>query len=229
MKDSNYIVVMGWMMTTLGLNGNDLLAYALIYSHSQDGEGAYWGSLSHTADRLNISRRAAVDVLNRLVERGHIKKTSAEIDGVVRCMYRAVVPDEATPPTRKRKNEQQRPQEAPKKVARFVPPTVEEVQAYCRERGNQVDAQRFCDFYTANGWCQGRGKPIKDWRAAVRTWEREEGHYNHNNINHGQRPNKESLLRERREAAIREAEQLDAEFRAARAREADAQRLLGKT
>lgn len=227
MKDSNYIVVMGWMMSALGLNGNDLLAYALIYTHSQDGEGAYWGSLSHTADRLNISRRAAVDVLNRLVERGHIKKSEVNIDGIQRCMYRAVVPDEATPP-RKRKTEQQRPQEAPKKVTRFVPPTVEEVQGYCAERGNKVDAQRFYDFYTANGWHQGRGKPIKDWRAAVRTWERDDN-YNHNNNHNGQRTDKESLLRERREAAIREAEQLDAEYRAARARETDAQRLLGET
>lgn len=228
MKDSNYIVVMGWMMSALGLSGNDLLAYALIYSHSQDGEGAYWGSLSHTADRLNISRRAAVDVLNRLVERGHIKKTSAEIDGVVRCMYRAVVPDEAAPPRRRKNDAQSQPQQQSKKVARFVPPTVEEVQAYCAERGNKVDAQRFVDFYTANGWHQGRGKPIKDWRAAVRTWERDDN-YNHNNNHNGQRTDKESLLRERREAAIREAEQLDAEFRAARAREADAQRLPCKT
>jgi DNA-binding Lrp family transcriptional regulator len=223
MKDSNYIVVMGWMMTALGLNGNDLLAYALIYSHSQDGEGAYWGSLSHTADRLNISRRAAVDVLNRLVERGHIKKSTADIDGIQRCMYRAVVPDEATPP-RKRKAEQSQP----KKVARFTPPTVEEVQAYCAERGNKVDAQRFVDFYTANGWHQGRGKPIKDWRAAVRTWERDDN-YNHNNNHNGQRTDKESVLRERRAAAVREAELLDAEFCAAKARRADAERLLGKT
>lgn len=222
MKDSNYIVVMGWMMTSLGLNGNALLAYALIYSHSQDGEGAYWGSLSHTAERLNISRRAAVDVLNRLLEQGHIRKSVAEIDGVQRCMYRAVVPDEATPP-RKRKAEQ--PQ--PKKVARFTPPTVEEVQAYCAERGNKVDARRFFDFYTANGWHQGRGKPIKDWRAAVRTWERDDN-YNYNNHN-GQRIDKESVLRERRAAAIREAEQLDAEFRATRACSADTERLLGKT
>ena len=225
MKDSNYIVVMGWMMSALGLNGNDLLAYALIYSHSQDGEGAYWGSLSHTADRLNISRRAAVDVLNRLVERGHVKKSEANIDGIQRCMYRAVVPDEATPP-RKRKSEQQtQPQQQPKKVARFTPPTAEEVQEYCRERGNKVDAQRFVDFYTANGWCQGRGKPIKDWRAAVRTWEREEGNFNH----HGQRVDKESVLRDRRAAAVREAELLDAEFCAARARKTDAEHLLGKT
>lgn len=61
---------------------------------------------------------------------------------------------------------------APKKQKNcFVPPSVDEVRAYCQERGNHIDPQRFVDFYTANGWTQGRGKPIKDWRAAVRTWE----------------------------------------------------------
>lgn len=228
MKGNNYIVVMGWMMTALGLNGNALLAYALIYSHSQDGEGCYWGSLSHTADRLNISRRAAVDVLNRLLEQGHIAKSMVEIDGVQRCMYRAVVPDEATPPARRQKPKATATAENQAKRERFVPPTVEEVQAYCAERGNKVDAQRFVDFYTANGWHQGRGKPIKDWRAAVRTWERDDN-YNYNNNHNGQRTDKESVLRDRRAAAVREAELLDAEFCAARARKADAERLLGKT
>ena len=54
---------------------------------------------------------------------------------------------------------------------RFVPPTLEEVQAYCRERGNSVDPQHFLDHYSANGWKVGRN-PMKDWKAAVRTWER---------------------------------------------------------
>ena len=53
----------------------------------------------------------------------------------------------------------------------FVAPTVEEVQAYCEERNNNVDAQRFVDFYTANGWKVGRNS-MKDWKAAVRTWEK---------------------------------------------------------
>lgn len=57
---------------------------------------------------------------------------------------------------------------------RFVPPTLEEVRAYCQERGNGVDPEGFADFYTANGWKQGRGKAIVDWRAAVRTWEKRE-------------------------------------------------------
>lgn len=55
---------------------------------------------------------------------------------------------------------------------KFEPPTVEEVKAYCLERNNSVDAEKFVDFYTVNGWVQGKGKPIKDWKAAVRTWER---------------------------------------------------------
>lgn len=54
---------------------------------------------------------------------------------------------------------------------RFTPPTVEEVKAYCSERNNNVDAQRFVDYYTSNGWLVGKNK-MKDWKAAVRTWER---------------------------------------------------------
>lgn len=54
---------------------------------------------------------------------------------------------------------------------RFVPPTVEEVKAYCDERQNGVDAEEFVDFYTAKGWYIGKNK-VKDWQAAVRTWER---------------------------------------------------------
>jgi hypothetical protein len=54
---------------------------------------------------------------------------------------------------------------------RFKPPSKEEVEAYCFERNNQVDAERFIDYYTANGWCVGKNK-MKDWKAAVRTWEK---------------------------------------------------------
>lgn len=55
---------------------------------------------------------------------------------------------------------------------RFTPPSVAEVEEYCKERANGIDAQHFCDHYTANGWKQSNGNDIKDWKAAVRTWER---------------------------------------------------------
>lgn len=53
---------------------------------------------------------------------------------------------------------------------RFTPPTVDEVREYCFDRGNSVDPQRFVDYYTSNGWMVGKNK-MKDWKAAVRTWE----------------------------------------------------------
>ena len=54
---------------------------------------------------------------------------------------------------------------------RFVPPTVEEVGAYCKERNNGIDPAHFVDYYTARGWVLSNGKKASDWRACVRTWE----------------------------------------------------------
>ena len=56
-------------------------------------------------------------------------------------------------------------------IVRFAPPDVEEVAAYCLSRRNSVDAQTFVDFYASKGWMVGKNK-MKDWKAAVRTWER---------------------------------------------------------
>ena len=53
---------------------------------------------------------------------------------------------------------------------RFVPPSLDEVTAYCNERNNTVDPAGFIDFYTSNGWRVGKN-PMKDWKAAVRSWE----------------------------------------------------------
>lgn len=57
-----------------------------------------------------------------------------------------------------------------KPTSRFVPPTIEEVAAYCKARGNDVQAERFVDFYTAKDWMIGKNK-MRDWKASVRTWE----------------------------------------------------------
>lgn len=59
----------------------------------------------------------------------------------------------------------------PPKQSRFRPPSYDEVEEYCRERQNGVDVQRFIDYYSSNGWKVGKN-PMKDWKAAIRTWER---------------------------------------------------------
>lgn len=58
----------------------------------------------------------------------------------------------------------------PPKRTRFTPPSLEEVEAYCRERNKGVNAEKWYNYYTANGWKVGKN-PMKDWKAAVRTWE----------------------------------------------------------
>lgn len=63
------------------------------------------------------------------------------------------------------------PAEALTKTKRFSPPSVEDVAAYCQERKNDIDADAFVDYYSARNWTMGKTK-MKDWKAAVRTWER---------------------------------------------------------
>lgn len=57
-----------------------------------------------------------------------------------------------------------------KKAVAFIPPQISEIEEYCKERNNKVDANRFYDFYESKGWLVGKNK-MKDWKAAVRTWE----------------------------------------------------------
>lgn len=59
------------------------------------------------------------------------------------------------------------------KRKRFEKPTLSEIKAYCIERNNNVDAQHFFDHYESNGWKVGKNS-MKNWQAAVRTWERSE-------------------------------------------------------
>ena len=62
------------------------------------------------------------------------------------------------------------------KRKRFTPPTLEEVQAYCRERNNNVDAKKFYEYYNTGNWKDAKGNPVKNWKQKLITWEgREKG------------------------------------------------------
>lgn len=72
-----------------------------------------------------------------------------------------------------KEKEKEKDKEKDKDKKIFRPPTADEVRAYCSERGNSVDPQAFVDFYESKGWMIGKNR-MKDWKAAVRTWERSE-------------------------------------------------------
>lgn len=210
-EKNSYIVVLPWMLSVLRLSGNDLLCYALIYGYSQGGVGGYFGSRTHLAESLNISRRAATDVLSRLEDKGFVRKVNITIDGVQRCLFRAVVPDEAkgeSAPEQREKSEKP----AKQQQRRFTPPTLDEVREYCRQRRSGIDADRFFAYYTANGWVQGRGKPIKDWRAAVVTWERQDK-TNITRTSYGNDKSKATIIAERQAELAREVQRADERYR----------------
>lgn len=101
-----------------------------------------------TKDSAKISERCGKDTANKKEkEKENEKEGKNEIENE----------DDSPPPT----------------PSQFIPPNVIEVRAYCNERKNHVDPQRFVDFYTSKGWMVGKTK-MKDWRAAVRTWEKDD-------------------------------------------------------
>ena len=76
MKDENYIVIQGWMISKLKLTGNELVLFALIYGFSQDGKSQYKGSLSYISQAMQVSKRTVIRLKNSLISRQFIIKFS---------------------------------------------------------------------------------------------------------------------------------------------------------
>lgn len=117
-----------------------------------------------TCPKCNQSRRKSIDFdeLRQLAEnRGELRQVAADC-GVSRPESNPIqYESKPNPNTNSVKT-------------RFTPPTLDDVQSYCKERNNRVDAERFVNHYSSNGWMVGK-VPMKDWKAAVRNWERDEG------------------------------------------------------
>ena len=54
---------------------------------------------------------------------------------------------------------------------RFAPPTLKEVEKYCKERKNNVDPQKFYDYFSASNWVDSKGNPVRSWKQKIITWE----------------------------------------------------------
>lgn len=200
-KRENYFQVSGWMLTDLNLKGNELLVYAIIYGFSQKEGQFYNGSLQYLAAWTGASKRTIINTLTSLVDKGFLNKQEQYINGVKVCFYNAIYEckncttgaeiapgggekissggakiakvGEKTAPNNivNNINNNNINNIESKSVSRFTPPTLKEVESYCQERNNDVNAERFIDYYTSNGWMVGKNK-MKDWKAAVRNWER---------------------------------------------------------
>lgn len=162
----SYQVIEDWMLDIEGLNTAESLAiFAVINGFSQDDNGAFYGSAEYLAKWARCSCKTVYRKLAEMVDAGLvIKKEFRDENGAKRCEYRIArhgseMMDQTLPETK-----------PTKKSKRFSPPTRDEVAAYCEERGNGIEPDRFVDYYESKGWVVGKAR-MKDWRAAVRTWE----------------------------------------------------------
>ena len=186
MKRENFVTIQGWMRTDLGLSGNELLVYAVIYGFSQTDDQSFTGTVQYLADWCGATRRGIHKNLRDLEARGLIYRV--ERPGVT-SEYRAKVGTEFTGGCELSSQgvgteftggcELSSPNNIDitinkkdiERGARFRKPTKEEIQTYIREKGLKVDADRFIDYYESNGWKVGKN-PMKDWKATLRNWSR---------------------------------------------------------
>lgn len=192
LKDGQYISIQAFMVRDLHLKGNELVVYGLIYGFTQAESQKYSGSLQYIEEWVSSTKQGVLKTLKSLIDKGLIAKRENYINGVKFCEYYATEftpgklsttgcqlwdTDESAEFTEGGKqslpNNIDRNYSNNKEKNSFGKPTLEEVKAYCLERKNSVDPQRFIDYYSANGWRVGKN-PMKDWKAAVRTWERNE-------------------------------------------------------
>jgi hypothetical protein len=93
-KDDNYFTVKGWMINKLGLSGSALVAYAVIYGFSQDGQSSFCGSISYLASCAGVTDRGIQKSLHELIEKGYINKKETIKNNVTYFEYRAVLPED---------------------------------------------------------------------------------------------------------------------------------------
>ena len=172
--------------------GQIALWYALM-SINNKCRWAEWFAVANRVleSKTGLSRKAILEARNVLQQKGYIKvRTNGTKASSYRMISLAKTTQAATQETTqaatqettqvaaqetailsKRDETKRNEKESKDARARFTPPTIDEVKSYCDERKNGISAEQFVDFYTSKGWMVGSAK-MKDWRSAVRTWER---------------------------------------------------------
>lgn len=175
---------MTWAIEMRGLTPSENHVLLLLANRHNNDTGLCYPSVSRISEESGMHRATVMRAINALEKRGllTISKTFGRSNHYRLNTSRTVLPvapcdqsQRATTPvapcdhtSRTVRPEPKRTRKNPK--GKFKPPTVSEVAAYCSERNNGINAQKFIDHYEANGWMRGKNK-IKCWKACVRTWE----------------------------------------------------------
>lgn len=201
LNNENSFILCGWMINDLNLSGHELIIYAIIYNFSQEKNSLCFASQEYLGAWTGLSVRSVRRVLDNLEKNKLISKKISSNENGRFNVYKALRhqnegEDKMTAPTEgedicaegqdicaegadKNDNctiynlkEEYKSNNIGKRTPKkpFIKPSLEEVQAYCTEKHYSVNPQRFIDYYDSNGWKVGKN-PMKDWKAAVRTWQ----------------------------------------------------------
>lgn len=170
------IQYLSWAFDLEGLSSSEKLTLLALCDRA-DQNGKCWPAYTDILRRTGLNRKTLASTIRSLEEKGLIEKGKRQGRSTVYSILGR--PDIGTTgrpengtgvgPILGHKPYSNRQIEPKRK--KFVPPSVSEVHEYCMERGNKVDAESFVDFYSMKGWYVGSTK-MKDWKAAVRTWEK---------------------------------------------------------
>ena len=105
MKDNNYVVIHGWMVSRLHLTGNALMVYACIFGFSQGGEW-YTGTAGYLAEWCGCQKKYMLNLLKKMTDEGLLRKRTRDENGVTFCSYQAVTPEEGTEKQPKTQNQE---------------------------------------------------------------------------------------------------------------------------
>jgi DNA-binding transcriptional MerR regulator len=162
-----------------------LFMYMLLKANHKDGKwqgiqvkrGQFISSLGNISNATGISIQTIRTILKKLEKTNEIEvKSTSQFTIVTISKYDCYQEqnDETNKPltnNQQATNKQLTTNKNEKKERMlFIVPSLQEVSAYCQERNNNVDSQKFFNFYESKGWMVGKNK-MKDWKAAVRTWE----------------------------------------------------------
>lgn len=184
MDNKGYFVVHEWMVKELGLKGTELLVYAIIFGFTQIEEQRFFGTRRYLSEFTGASIPTIQRTLDCLVEKGLLTRyvDDTPANGVRIVSYKANLNPQCQNDTGIKMTHIDNIHKpisnkgvTGSKGSTFSKPTVEEIEAYCKEKGYKIDAQYFWDYNESKGWVVGR-VPMKDWKAAIRTWVRNEKH-----------------------------------------------------
>lgn len=178
-----YTNIPDWMLS-FDLDVYETVILAVIFGFSQDGESTFAGSQNYLARKAKCSRRKVAMALPKLVEMGFIIKIDKEVRGIKLCEYKASHIFIGCESHSQGGYEQDAHNNIDNKnidnnslykggSRRFQKPSLDEIRQYCRDKGYNVDAEQFYNFYESKGWVVGKS-PMKNWRAAVSTWSKRE-------------------------------------------------------